>query len=50
MEKTKFTKKVKKYIEHTKRNEYTKHITYDQLKGGNTYENHFYGNLVCLSL
>lgn len=38
MEKTKFTKKVKKYIEHTKRNEYTKHITYDQLKGENTYE------------
>ena len=30
--------KSKKHIEYTKRNEYTKHITYDQLKGGNTYE------------
>ena len=36
--KNKIYQKSKKHIEYTKRNEYTKHITYDQLKGGNTHE------------
>ena len=41
--KTKFAKKVKNIIEYTKRNEYTKHITQDQLKEETRMKNYSQG-------